>query len=308
MENDSAKKIKLNLRAKTYHEINDDCLRLNIVKKDGTPNKNAFICLIIRFFFPYLKDGKVSLKVDRVFDSDNVSDNTIYVEPDRYSQDDFIGFYSFSKADSYGTALRMLIEKFFTLESDERERIVFSELYGKLEYAIKKKEEVTITTYDRYKNKSFQYPFDPYCLSRTKDRVFNYLIGKMYRNNDGNIVSLRISKIVSLTFRNEKYSFSSDEIRSMKEMIKTGPQFSDYGTFKLRIRFTPEGLTKLGLAYKNRPLIIGKEDDIVTFRTNEYNAMLYFVQFGEMIEVITPDEIRQELCAFHKRAFDKFSS
>lgn len=209
----------MNLRAKTYYEINYDCLRMNVVKKDRTPNKNAFICLIIRYFFPYLKDGKVSLKVDRVFDSDQVSDNTIYVEPDRYSQDDFMSFYAFSKADSYGTALRMLIEKFYTLESDERERIVCSEFYDKLEYAIKKKEEVTVTTYDRYKNKSFQYPFDPYCLARTKDRVFNYLIGKMYRNNGGNVVSLRMSKIVSLAFRNEKYFFTSDETTSI---CKTG--------------------------------------------------------------------------------------
>jgi hypothetical protein len=36
--------------------------------------------------------------------------------------------------------------------------------------------------------------------------------------------------------------------------------------------------------------------------------MLYFVQLGDMMEIITPDETKEELCAFYKRAFDKFSS
>jgi hypothetical protein len=292
------------VRAKTLNQINDDCVRLSIVKKDGSPNRNAYLCLLIRNFFPYVRDKKVSLKVDRLFDDENVSENTIYIEPDKLSADDFLSFYSFSKKDSYGSALRALVEKFFTLESDERERIILTDTYDRIERAIKGKSELTVRTYDRFRNKAFQYPFDPYVIARTPDRIFNYVIGKMYRNDDGAIVSVRLSKIDGLSFRGEKWKQSESDKEAVAEIIKNGPQFSETGTFDAKVVFTEEGLVKLRLAYKNRPLIVLENGNEITFRTSTYGAMLYFPQFGDTAIVAAPEELRSKLLDFHKSAFE----
>jgi hypothetical protein len=302
---DSIKKIKLNLPDKTYNEMNDECLRLNFMRKGGIPNRSGYISALVSSFWPYLRDGKVSQKVDRIFKPRDVAGNAVYVEPTKEAIDSFQSVYSFYKDKAYGAAIRELMEKFFTLQSDERERIIFSNIYDDIETAIKKKKELTIRTYDRYKDKMFQYYFDPYQICQTSDRIFNYVLGKMYRDNDGNLVTMRLSKIIGVSFAKDQFSFTREEVGGFEEMIRVGAQFSEYGTYEMKAEFTKEGLIKLHLAYKNRPLILKEEGNVVTFRTNDFAAMIYFTQFGDMMTILEPKELRERILNFHRKAVAK---
>lgn len=299
---ESVRKIKLNLSDKTYNEMGDECQRLNFMKSDGKPNRSGYVSALISSFWPYLRDGKISQKVDRVFSPREPMGNTVYVEPTRKSLDDFQSVYSFYRGKSYGAAIREMMEKFFTLQSDERERILFSSTYDRIEAAIKKKKELIVTTYDRYQSKMFQYPFDPYRICQTGDRIFNYVLGRMYRDNDGNLVTVRLSKIVGVSDAGERFTFKSEEIKKFEEMIRVGAQFSEHGTYEMKAEFTKEGLTKLHLAYKNRPLIVREEGNVVTFRTNDFASMVYFTQFGAMMRVREPEELRDKINDFHRKA------
>jgi hypothetical protein len=299
---DSVRKIKLNLSDKTYNEMDDECQRLSFMKRDGTPNRSGYVSSLVSSFWPYLRDGKVSEKVDRIFKAKELTQNTVYVEPTKEAIDSFQSVYSFYKDKAYGAAIRELMEKFFTLQSDERERILFSSIYDRIESAIKKKKELTIRTYDRCKDKIFQYYFDPYKICQTSDRIFNYVLGKMYRNNDGNLVTMRLSKIIGVSFASDRFSFSREETEKFEEMIRVGAQFSEYGTYEMKAEFTKDGIAKLHLAYKNRPLILKEEGNIVTFRTNDFASMIYFTQFGEMMTILEPDDLRERILDFHRKA------
>ncbi|MCI2069046.1 MAG: hypothetical protein LKJ88_05670 [Bacilli bacterium] len=61
---ESVRKIKLNLSDKTYNEMDDECIRLSFMKRDGTPNRSGYVSSLVSSFWPYLRDGKVSKKVD----------------------------------------------------------------------------------------------------------------------------------------------------------------------------------------------------------------------------------------------------
>lgn len=126
----------------------------------------------------------------------------------------------------------------------------------------------------------------------------------MYRNDDGAIVSVRLSKIDGVSLRGEKWKQSGSDEEAVAEILKNGPQFSETGTFDARVAFTAEGLVKLRLAYKNRPLIVSASGNIVTFRTSVYGAMLYLPQFGGMAIVEAPAELRAKLMDFHRSAFE----
>ncbi|MCI2069042.1 MAG: WYL domain-containing protein [Bacilli bacterium] len=124
----------------------------------------------------------------------------------------------------------------------------------------------------------------------------------MYRDNSGNLVTLRLSKIIGVSFASDRFSFSKEETEKLEEMIRLGAQFSEYGTYEMKAKFTKEGLVKLHLAYKNRPLIMKEEGSIVTFRTNDFASMIYFTQFGEMMTIIEPDDLREKILDFHRKA------
>jgi predicted DNA-binding transcriptional regulator YafY len=107
---------------------------------------------------------------------------------------------------------------------------------------------------------------------------------------------------MSVSGAGERFTFKSEEIKKFQEMIRVGAQFSEHGTYEMQAEFTKEGLTKLHLAYKNRPLIVREEGNVVTFRTNDFASMVYFTQFGAMMRVREPKELRDKINDFHRKA------
>lgn len=299
-------KIKINLRYKTFNEITDECLRLEFLKSDGTPNKNAYICTLLMNFYPYLSRGAVKLKVDKIFNDENVSDNRIFIEPIKESISTFESISNLEPSKSLSTTIRDILEKFYTLESDERERIILSKPYDYIEQSIKHHEEIIITTYNRFSNKGFQYHFDPYKIVQTKDRIFNYVFGRMY-GNEVRLICVKLLKIKLISDAQEKITFTKEEVEKFDEEIKTGAPFFDVHSMDVVVKFTKEGLKTLNLAYKNRPFIKEKSEDTYTFKSSEYNAMIYFPQFGKDAKILSPNSLKEKMNEFFKDAVSTYN-
>lgn len=298
-------KIKVNLRYKTLNEINDECLRLEFIKKDGTPNKNAYLCTMLSNFYPYIAQHKVNLKLDKIFENENVSDNCVFIEPTRNSIDVFESLNRLDIKKSLSTTIREIIEKFFSFESDERERIVLSKYYDVIQEKIKNHEEIVIQTYNRFSNKVFQYNFDPFKIVQTKERIFNYVLGKMFAK-EPRIVSIRLMKIKAISDTYEKFKFSKDEKRKIESEILKNAPFYDATTHKVVVRFTADGLKKMTLAYKNRPFIESNDGDTYVFQASEYQAMIYFPQFGADAIVISPSFIADKIKNFFYKGYEAY--
>lgn len=300
-------KIKINIRYKTLNQINDECVRLEFLKNDGSPNKNAYLCTMLINFYPYIFRNKVSLKMDKIFKDENVSENCVFVEPVKNSIETFESIKTLNPQKSISTTIREIIEKFFSLESDERERIILAKNYDLILEKIKNREEIIITTSNRFSNKGFKYNFDPYKIIQTKDRIFNYVLGKMY-GEETRLISIRLMKIKAISDAHERFKWTNEEKSFFKNQIQKGTPFIDFSTQSVIVKFTENGLKKLNLAYKNRPLIESHKDNIYVFKTTDYNSKIYFPQFGEDAVIISPSTLAEEIKAFFYKGYNAYST
>ena len=58
------------------------------------------------------------------------------------------------------------------------------------------------------------------------------------------------------------------------------------------MKFTEKGIEKLDRSPHNRPQIIEKNENIYTFYCKEFNAIIYFPQFFNDIEILEPLDIK----------------
>ena len=60
--------------------------------------------------------------------------------------------------------------------------------------------------------------------------------------------------------------------------------------------------------YLNRPIPVDINDDIYTFNCSHDNLFLYFSRFGIDAEILEPDNLRGQIIAFHRKAYNKYKN
>lgn len=201
------------------------------------------------------------------------------------SKENFIKFDTLEnkklkKADFF----RQLITEYTMKSSYERELIVFKEHLERIKVAIENNKRIEI----KFKNRDDI--LDPYFIASLEKENRNYLVS--YSCYKEKIVNYRIKNITNVVITNlNREPFDEKYIKDLSENFNP---FLSFGN-EVKVRFTTEGEKYYKQVISNRPKLKGTEGDIYIFEANDYQAMLYFAGFMEMVEILEPLSLREKM-------------
>ena len=94
----------------------------------------------------------------------------------------------------------------------------------------------------------------------------------------------------------------------MNENLTFGPREIERRTALTKIKLTPNGIKKFKKMYLNRPIPLEVNDDIYTFNCSHQNLFLYFSRFGSDATILEPLNLRNQMIAFHRKAYNKYTN
>ncbi|MGL5125911.1 MAG: WYL domain-containing protein [Fusobacteriaceae bacterium] len=179
---------------------------------------------------------------------------------------------------------RQLITEYASKSSYEREMIIFKENVDRINQGIKKDKRIEINF--KHRNDVL----DPYFIASLEKENRNYLVSYSYYKEK--IVSYRIKNIsdVVITSENRK----PFDKKYIKDLNKNFDPFLSFGN-EIKVKLTSEGKKYYKQVISNRPKLKRIEDDIYIFEANDYQAMLYFAGFMEMVEILEPLNLREQI-------------
>ena len=201
------------------------------------------------------------------------------------SKENFIKFDTLEnkklkKADFF----RQLITEYAMKSSYERELIVFKEQLERIKVAIENDKRIEI----KFKNRDDI--LDPYFIASLEKENRNYLVSYSYYKEK--IVNYRIKNITDVKITSlDRETFDESYIKDLKENFNP---FLSFGN-EVKVRFTLEGEKHYKQVISNKPKLKGKDGDVYIFEANDYQAMLYFAGFMEMVEIIEPLSLREKI-------------
>lgn len=325
-------KIKVNLSYNVYHLLQKDMEDFKFYLKDGEPNKNLFYNIIVKNMINLYRNDmelireKLSLILDKHISSKDVFNDvlneieTLY----NYTIDDktnrshgyYISFRPSKKLEdlyeeielyelkntTISNYFRNIFNKYAKLPQDERERIIFKDELNNIESAIHNKKIIKVKINDS------SFDFLPYVVVRTNDELYNYVVGAIKNENRFHCLSLHLYKCINIIKTKNKFEFSDEEINQLNENLSFGPREIERRAVLTKIKLTKNGIKKFKKMYLNRPIPIEINDDIYTFNCSHQNLFIYFSRFGVDATILEPLNLRNQMIAFHKKAFNKYTN
>ena len=325
-------KIKVNLSYNVYHLLQKDMEDFKFYLKDGEPNKNLFYNTIVKNMINLYRNDmelireKLSLILDKHISSKDVFNDvlneieTLY----NYTLDDktnrshgyYISFRPSKKLEdlyeeielyelkntTISNYFRNIFNKYAKLSQDERERIIFKDELNNIESAIHNKKIIKVKINDS------SFDFLPYVVVRTNDELYNYVVGAIKNENKFHCLSLHLYKCINIIKTKNKFEFSDEEINQLNENLSFGPREIERRAVLTKIKLSKNGIKKFKKMYLNRPIPIEIEDDIYTFNCSHQNLFIYFSRFGVDATILEPLNLRNQMIAFHKKAFNKYTN
>lgn len=194
---------------------------------------------------------------------------------------------------------RSMFASYAALPQDKREEIIFRPQYETLAKAIREKKKVFITT-----KGGKQAELSPYAITRSKEELHLYLIGVHNR-----CLPYRLSRILSVTCLSGNAEFSYSQTLIAEKMIKYGPQFVYRDNEPPVVaELTQKGIEKYKNIYVHRPVYVKNEKNIFYFECSHAQIVQYFIRFGEDVKILSPQEIRDTICRFHRRALHSYQN
>jgi len=325
-------KIKVNLSYNVYNLLQKDMEDFKYQIKDGTPNKNAFYNTIVKNMVEiHKKESEIvreklsdilnnHIKSNKVFNEVLESIEALYnyriEDKTNRSHGYYISFrpskkieYIYDEIEQYelkdntiSNYFRNLFNDYARLPQDERERIIFKDELKTVEQAIKNNKILNI------KLNNYNMELMPYVIVRTNDELYNYVIGGLKKGETFRLVSLHLYKCTNMIKSKKTFEFNNEEIKTIEQAITHGPREIERRTVIAKIKLTKNGIKKYKSMYLNRPIPIEINDDIYTFNCSHDNLFLYFSRFGIDAEILEPDNLRGQIIAFHRKAYNKYKN
>lgn len=321
-------KIKVNLSYSVYNLLLHDMEDFHFDITNDTPNKNLFYNTIVKNMVAKrkqeseyirsqlsktLEDNVKSAKlVNTLLDqlealyNYKLEDKTnrshgyyISFRPSKKLMDIYEEIEEYElKGNTISNYYRNLFNDYAKLPQDERERVIFFDTVKLIESAITNKRVLNIPLTPTNK-----IEFIPYALVRTNDELYNYLIGATSKHGQIRCFPLHLFKCSKAIKTKIRYSLTDEEIAYFEEQIERGPRNIERRTVLTKVRLTKKGMKFFKTFYLNRPIPTNIEDDIYTFNTSQDELLLYFSRFGAEAEIIEPNNFRNQMKRFHKKAY-----
>ncbi|MGL5098835.1 MAG: WYL domain-containing protein, partial [Fusobacteriaceae bacterium] len=74
----------------------------------------------------------------------------------------------------------------------------------------------------------------------------------------------------------------------------------------IKVKFTEEGKKYYEKVISNRPKLKRREEEIYIFEANDYQAMLYFAGFMDMVEILEPLNLREKMIIKAKKMIKNY--
>ncbi|MBE5731836.1 MAG: WYL domain-containing protein [Clostridiales bacterium] len=208
-----------------------------------------------------------------------------------------------------GLYLKALIEEYCEKPVFEREQIFFKQVMDEILLAISEVKQLKITTKE---SKSFYVT--PYKILQDDTKNFNYLVGlseEIGGKKEIKVASFRISRIARIKKMSSKSGFLSkkqkDEIDA--EIITKKPQFMVGDIKTIKVRFNKDGLWSFKRHVYLRPHVykeIDKENNVYEFECTPFQAKAYFFKFASGVEILEPQDLREEFINNYKQALSVY--
>lgn len=176
-----------------------------------------------------------------------------------------------------------------------REKILYFDIFEKIENAIKENRKINI------KYRGEVRTISPYLIKTSSEENRSYIFSYCEKNEAhrnyriSNIESVSISKL-TVDIKDKEYIESID---------KNFDPFLSYNN-RVKIRIDKEGEEIFKRVVENRPKLIEKDGDIWILEASEKLAKIYFSQFLSTVEILEPLELREWFKEELKRSLNNY--
>lgn len=163
-----------------------------------------------------------------------------------------------------------------------REQILFSEIFKKIEIAIKEKKKINIKYSGEIRT------INPYFIKVSSVEDCSYIFSYCEKNKDYR--NYRVAKIQSISLSKRDIEFLDCDY--IKNIDKNFDPFLSLGK-NITIKINEKGKELFKRAIVNRPKVLEKNSDIWKLQCTTKLAKVYFTQFLSDVEIIEPFELRE---------------
>lgn len=321
-------KIKISLPKSIRELLNKDCEDFKILKKNGTPNMNAFINLLIVNFFEEFSASTESLHdgvrealfsvpeayKQRAFDgiikllsgrTDYLGENgrsvTLAFKPTKSSRREVSHIENLLlSSESQSSFYRRMLVSYSRKTKDERERIIHKENYELLRHAEKRGMKVCITL----SNGEVMNGLSVYSVAPSKDELFNYVLAYSSKGNH----TVRLASVDIVAVLSDRAHIPEKNRKLFDRQVVCGAQYPMYSTDDepIRVRLTEKGKNLFKKIYLYRPTPVSIDGDVYTFDCSASQVLYYFERFGENALIISPKRIGIFMRNYYHYALKKY--
>lgn len=205
--------------------------------------------------------------------------------------------------DHRGKYIKSVLEEYARLPYVQRERVYFSPFIEEIKCAVQRQCQLRIVT-----GAEKIYSVYPYKVLCDPLSTANYLVGysRRYSDTEDSLrpCSYRISALVSIKAEKSKSAFLKvDQRKELSQTIAArGVQFMSSGKEEIQVRLTEAGKVKFQRQVHLRPAIVSEQENIFVFQCTAAQAEFYFFKFGEDVEILQPEGLRNKFKAMYERA------
>ena len=196
--------------------------------------------------------------------------------------------------------LNDFFSSYLSISRKDRERILFQDIFEELNTAIRKNSIIRFTSTSA---PNVIFTVQPYCIAASKEEQCNYLL--CLDNETGIPRSFRISRIRALYSSSDKFIPNESRKLELQEIAGRSPQSTSKG-IEAEVRLTEKGLQKFHFITKNRPDVLKKEENTLYFNWPKTQLEEYFHRFGKEAVILSPDDCRESMRIFYKKAWEAY--
>ena len=196
--------------------------------------------------------------------------------------------------------LNDFFSSYLSISRKDRERILFQDIFEELNTAIRKNSIIRFTSTSAPK---VIFTVQPYCIAASKEEQCNYLLCTDHAS--GIPRTFRISRIHALFTSSDKFLPDESRKAELQEIAGRSPQAASKSV-EAKVLFTDKGMQKFHLVTKNRPDVLRKEGNTLYFHWPRLQLEAYFRRFGKEAVILEPDECRESMRFFYKKAWEAY--
>lgn len=321
-------KIKVSLPKTTLELLRKDCEDFKITKTNGTPNMNAFVNTLIANFYESFSASEEALHDDvrqaladvadrykeQTFENivkifakrtantgDKKDSSTFSFKPTKVS-DKATAYIAnvLLASESLSSYYRRMFIAYSQKTKNEREKIIYADVFAQLKKAIKKGVKACICS----KTDGVWKNVTVYAVEHSKEELFNYALIYTGKTN----MTVRLASIKTVSLLSQKADIPQFNRALFDRQIACAVQYPMYNTDDepIKVQLTDKGKKLFNKIYLYRPTPVSIDGDVYTFNCSGNQLLYYFERFGDNALILSPKRLGRFMRDYYHFALKKY--